>query len=84
MCNCIETVLEEIKEKLKPKKEVLEFKVDWQGRVLRFDGGCGVGLYAESEYRDIKKNGDPFLNKTKDKHFVAMSFCPFCGESLKI
>ena len=82
-CNCLETVLEEIKISLKPKQEVLDFKCDWKGQVLRFDGGCGVGLYIEKEYRCIKKDGTPFSKIKKDDHFVAMSFCPFCGESLK-
>jgi len=82
-CNCFETVLENVSKVLKPKKEVLDFKCDWKGQVLRFDGGCGVGLYVEKEYRSIKKDGTPFANKTKDEHFIALSFCPFCGKSLK-
>ena len=84
MCNCLETVLKKLEGQLKPKGKVLDFKCDWQGRVLRFDGGCGVGLYVESEYRNIKKDGTPFANKKKNSNFVAMSFCPFCGESLKV
>jgi hypothetical protein len=84
MCNCLETVLEKVKEQIKPKHEVLDFKCDWKGQVLRFDGGCGVGLYIEQEYRNIKKDGTPYANKNKDEHFIAMSFCPFCGESLKV
>lgn len=82
-CNCLEKMKNEISEHLKPKEKVLDFKCDWKGQVLRFDGGCGVGLYIEKSYRRIKKDGTPFANKTKDSHFVAMSYCPFCGESLK-
>lgn len=82
-CNCLEKVKGELEEVLKPKKEVLDFKCDWKGRVFRFDGGCDVGLYIESEYRSIKKDGTPYANKTKNENFVAMSFCPFCGKSLK-
>lgn len=82
-CNCLNEVKEKLAEKLKPNEEVLNFKCDWKGTVLRFDGGCGVGLYIESEYIKIKKDGTPFANKTKNENFVAMSFCPFCGKSLK-
>lgn len=84
MCNCLIEVKEKLAEKLKPKKEVLDFKCSWKGEVLRFDSGCGVGLYIESEYRSIKKDGTPFANKTKNENFIAMSFCPFCGQSLKV
>ncbi len=83
MCDCLKTVLEKIEGNLKPKGEVLDFKIRWKGQVLRFDGGCPVGLYVESEYRNIKNNGTPYKNLTKSEKFVAMSFCPFCGESLK-
>ena len=82
MCNCLKRVLKELEPKLKPKEEVLEFKIGWKGQVLRFDGGCPVGLYVESEYRSVKVNGTPYKNMTKNENFVAMSFCPFCGESL--
>lgn len=82
-CNCLEEVLEKVSEQLKPKQKVLDFKCDWKGRVLRFDGGCGVGLYVSKEYTNIKKDGTPYKNKTKDEHFIAMSYCPFCGKSLK-
>lgn len=84
MCNCLETVLTDIAKKLKPKRDVLDFKVSWQGRVFRFDGGCGVGLYVESEYINIKVDGTPYKSRTKNKNFVAMLFCPFCGENLEI
>ena len=82
-CNCLNELKEKLAEQLKPKTEALDFKCDWKGSVFRFDGGCGVGLYIESEYRNIKKDGTPFANKTKNEKFVAMSFCPFCGKSLK-
>lgn len=83
MCNCFNEVLQKIEDRLRPKNKVLDFKVDWKGKVFRLDGGLGVGLYVESEYRKIKKDGTPFSNKTKSDHFVGMSFCPFCGKSLK-
>lgn len=82
-CNCLKTVLEKIEVQLKPKREVLDFKIKWKGSVLRFDGGCGVGLYIESEYRDIKKDGSSYKNLTKSDNFVAMSYCPFCGVGFK-
>lgn len=82
-CNCFERVLKEIEPKLKPGDDVLDWKIDWQGQVMRFDGGCGIGLYVESEFRHTKKDGTPYRNLTKNSNFIAMSFCPFCGESLK-
>jgi len=82
MCNCLERILKEVEPKIKPKNEVLDFKIGWKGEVMRFDGGCGVGLYVESEYRNIKTNGEPYRLATKKENFIAMSFCPFCGESL--
>ena len=84
MCNCFDMVLSRVTEKLKPKKEVAGFKTDWKGQVLRLDGGCGIGLYVESEFYNIKKDGTLFANKTKDSHFIALSFCPFCGEKLEV
>ena len=83
MCNCLDVVLNKVSENLKQKKEVLDFTCDWKGKVLRFDGGCGVGLYIEREYRSIKKDGTPFSNKTKSEHFVALSYCPFCGQKIE-
>ena len=79
MCNCFTETLEKINEKIKPKN-CEEFESDWKGKILRFDGGFGVGLYVDSEYYKIKKNGDRFQNKTKNSNFIAMSFCPFCGK----
>lgn len=83
MCDCFKRILEEVEPKIKPKNKVEDFKIDWADKVLRFDGGLGVGLYIESEYYKIKKDGCKFANKTKNKNFMALSFCPFCGESVK-
>lgn len=84
ICNCLNEVKDKLAEKLTPKEKVVNFKCDWKDRVLRFDGGCGVGLYIESSYTKIKKDGSLYANKTTNSNFVAMSFCPFCGSSLKI
>ena len=86
MCNCLKDTLGKIEVKLKEviPKDVKEFKIGWQGEVFRFDGGCGVGLYVEYEFRKTKSNGTLYANKTKNNSFVSMSFCPFCGESLKL
>lgn len=81
MCECFQKTLGKIELLVKPY-ECNDFKIDWSGRILRFDGGFGVGLYVEAEYYKIKKNGEQFANKSKDKRFVALSFCPFCGKSL--
>lgn len=83
MCDCLKKVLENITPKMQPKKEVKDFKIDWADRVWRFDGGVGVGLYVEATYYNIKKNGDTFANRTKDRMFVAMTFCPFCGQKFE-
>jgi len=84
MCDCFETTLEKISEKIKENipKKAIEYKCDWKGRVLRFDGGLGVGLYVESEYRNIKKDSTPYANKKTVSNFVALSYCPFCGEKI--
>ena len=85
MCNCLDETLNQISKKVKetiPLKAI-DYKCDWKGKVFRFDGGCGVGLYVDYEYRNVKTNGEPYKNKNKDSSFVAMSFCPFCGESLE-
>lgn len=82
-CNCLNEMKEKLAERLKPKRAVVDFKCDWKDKVFRFDGGCGVGLYIESSYRNIKKDGSLYANKTTNSNFVAMSYCPFCGESLK-
>ena len=83
MCNCLNTVLEKTEEKLKPSKKILDWKIYWKDQVFRFDGGCGVGLRIAYEYRLLKKDGTPMKNLRKNDIFIAMSFCPFCGESLK-
>ena len=84
MCNCFKEILEEISDKIKEKvpKNATEYECDWKGRVLRFDGGLGVGLYVEHGYRNVKKDGSPYSNKKKESNFVALSFCPFCGEKI--
>lgn len=83
MCDCLKTVLEKITPMMQPKKEVKDFRIDWADRVLRMDGGVGVGLYVEATYYNIKKNGDTFANKTNVKRFVVMSYCPFCGQKFE-
>lgn len=83
MCDCLKTVLEKITPMMQPKKEVKDFRIDWADRVWRLDGGVGVGLYIEATYYGIKKNGDTFANKTTKRNFVAMTFCPFCGQKFK-
>lgn len=82
-CNCLNEVKEKLSEKLTPKEKVVNFKCDWKDQVLRFDGGCGVGLYIEYSYTKIKKDGSLYANKTTNSTFVAMSYCPFCGKTLK-
>ena len=81
MCDCFKTVLEKIEPMIKPEK-CEEFSFDWRDRVLRFDGGIGVGLYVQAEYYKVKKDGSKFANKTKDSRFMALSYCPFCGEKI--
>ncbi len=83
MCDCFDRILKEIKPRLKPKQEVIEFKINWKGQVMRFDGGCGIGLYVETEFRHVKTDGTPYKNLTKKENFIALSYCPFCGESLE-
>lgn len=82
-CGCFERILQEVTPLVRAENEVEDFKIDWRDSVFRFDGGCGIGLYIRAEYYKIKKNGDKFANKTKDDRFIALSFCPFCGEKLK-
>lgn len=84
MCNCLEETLDKVNEKIKERvpKKATEFKSDWKGKVFRFDGGCGVGLYIEWEYRNAKKDGTPYANKKKEESFIALTFCPFCGEKM--
>lgn len=82
-CDCLNDVKNKLSEKLTPKEKVVNFKCNWKDQVFRFDGGCGVGLYIESSYIKIKKDGTLYANKTIKSLFVAMSYCPFCGKSLK-
>ena len=83
MCDCLETVLKNVEDQVKPKEQVLDWKADWKDSVFRFDGGCGVGLRVEYEYRHIKKDKTPYKNLKKSDVFIAMSYCPFCGKSMK-
>ena len=81
-CNCLNETLDKISSLVQEKipKNAEEYSIDWRGRVLRFDGGVGVGLSVEFEYRNMKKDGTPYAKMKKESRFVAMDFCPFCGE----
>ncbi|MCK4500238.1 hypothetical protein KAU11_07060 [Candidatus Babeliales bacterium] len=84
MCNCFENTLERIRDKIKENipTNAIEYECDWKGKVFRFDGGLGIGLYVEYEYRNIKKDSTPYANKKRESNFIALSYCPFCGEKI--
>lgn len=85
-CNCFDEMLEKVevavKEQMKDTPMVNgSLKVDWQNRVFFLDGkpSAPVALYVNTEYRPLKKNGEPAKNVKHLQNGFKMSHCPFCG-----
>lgn len=82
MCNCMNETIDKVKvqviEQL-PKHESL--KVQWTGQMMRLDGGKNnVMLPIKISYRKLKNDDTPHRNETKTDSFMAMNYCPMCGD----
>lgn len=86
-CKCLDETLAEFKEKcvtpqMKKKPHVPGTLItDWAGRVFFFSESptIPIPLKIVTEYRPIKKNGEPAKGKKKLENFFTMNYCPFCG-----
>lgn len=90
-CNCFEKTLEEFKNKcVTPQMGVTphvqgSLTTDWANRVFFFSESPAIPIPLKivTEYRPIKKNGEPAKGKTKLENYFTMSYCPFCGTRWK-
>ena len=88
-CKCFDEILEKVTENLKgqlPEREAASFDAEWQNKSIVLgekELTTRIGLPISYEFQKIKKSGEPYKNLTKDSIKVMMSYCPFCGESLK-
>ncbi len=88
-CKCFDQVIEKVNEQLKqqlPEKESETFRSRWKNQSIFLQAGAmseKVALPIEYEYQKFKKSGEAYKNITRDSISVTMSYCPFCGCSLK-
>lgn len=88
-CKCFDTMMEKISENLRnqlPAKERESFKARWENEALVMEENSmtlKVGIPVSYEYQKLKKSGEPMKNRTKGDVKIMMSYCPFCGESVK-
>jgi len=88
-CDCLKTFLAKITENLKgqlSEKESATFRAEWQNAALIFEGNAmvmKVSVPVAYNYQRFKKSGEPHKNLTRDTVNMLMSYCPFCGCSLK-
>lgn len=87
MCNCFDEYMTKIedaaKEQLKDTPMVEgSLKIEWQNRVFFLDGkpSAPIALYVNTEYRPLKKNGEPAKSLKKMQNGIKLAHCPFCGE----
>lgn len=86
-CNCFDISLGNAEEHAKaklPKHRPETLRVRWvnggfAGATLR----PVVTLPIAVSFRAIRTNGEPYKNTTHKELNMAMSYCPFCGESLQ-
>ncbi len=88
-CKCFGVILEKVTENLRnqlPEKEQESFKARWENEALVMEDNSmalKVGIPVSYEYQKLKKSGEPMKNRTRDSVKLLMSYCPFCGCSLK-
>lgn len=88
-CKCFDVMLEKVTENLReqlPEKEQASFKAQWENRAFVIEDDAmttKIGLPVSYEYQKLKKSGEPHKNLTKGDVKMMMSYCPFCGCSLK-
>lgn len=88
-CKCFDTMMEKISENLRnqlPEKERESFKARWENEALVMEENSmtlKVGIPVSYEYQKLKKSGEPQKNRTKGDVKIMMSYCPFCGVSMK-
>lgn len=86
---CFDVMLDKVAENLRqqlPEKERASFKAQWENRAFVIEGDVmttKIGLPVSYEYQKLKKSGEPHKSLTKGDVKMMMSYCPFCGESLK-
>lgn len=80
-CKCLDTITEKLDEKiLSNLKDYTDYKSVLQGVMLSFTHGTILTIPFKYEFRQQKKDGTPFKNKTKEETSIKCSFCPFCGK----
>jgi len=88
-CKCFNVMLEKVSENLRgqlPAKEAESLKARWGNEALVMEENSmtlKIGIPVAYEYQKLKKSGEPQKNRTKKEVKLMMSYCPFCGISLK-
>lgn len=88
-CKCFDEILAKVTENLKgqvPESERESFEASWENQAIVVTDDAlvtKIGLPVRYEYRRVKKSGEPYKAATKGSVNMMMSYCPFCGTSLK-
>lgn len=82
-CTCFDDVLERVKTHIKAKlpENATEFEANWKHMSFVVSGGdySPVNPQIDFSYRQMKRDGSPAKNLTKDSISMFCSYCPFCG-----
>lgn len=82
-CTCFNDVLEKVKTHIREKlpADATEFDAEWENVSFVLASGDFplVNPRIKYEYRQMKRDGSPAKNLTKDSLTMFCSYCPFCG-----
>jgi len=82
-CDCLERFKQGLEENYK-KENSTEFKINGPfNQLLSFSTmETNHAVECEMSQREIKKNGEPYKNLTKDSCSLTLNYCPFCGKEM--
>ena len=82
-CTCFDDLLEKVKTHIKSKlpENTTEFYAEYENVSFVLASGDFplVNPRIKYEYRQMKRDGSPAKNLTKDSVTMFCSYCPFCG-----
>jgi len=84
MCTCFDDIKKKTEEKIrKANPNVTEIEVLWKNEMFFLGEDVpkiSITIPLEYSYRNVKKSGKPYTNKTRGETNAVMSYCPICGE----
>lgn len=84
-CTCFDDKLDVAKEHFGRvmQGDVTELDARWKGYSYLSGDYCPVNPSIELTYRELKRNGEPKANLTKQLVIITCEYCPWCGRKLE-